>query len=192
VWGALTIQISRGPPVRRRTGGGCDDRRDVVGAPVDEEQAAAARASQDVFWLHSEIQVRVRIQNMIPASHTNGKPGSFVDRRTFSIINERRSLNGLSSTSASTAGLAGGAQQRHDSAHRVTEKPDPRVSRFACARTGAPLQFETSLIPNVIGARSLPAWPAIRIEDDVKPLRHHRGGESRASPGAGPYVRLRR
>jgi len=46
----------------------------------------------------------VRSQNIRPASHTNGVPGSLLPLRTFSTSSLRRSLNGLSSTSAWTPG----------------------------------------------------------------------------------------
>ena len=54
--------------------------------------------------LHAESQQRVRNQNMNPASQTNGVPGSLLALRTFSTSSARKSLNGLSSTSAWTPG----------------------------------------------------------------------------------------
>src|SRR5256886_3110647 len=54
--------------------------------------------------LHAERQQRVRSHNINPVSQTNGVHGSLLALRTFSISSLRRSLNGLSSTSACTQG----------------------------------------------------------------------------------------
>ena len=53
---------------------------------------------------HAESEQRVRIQNIRPASQTNGVPGSLLIARTFSTSSVRRSLNGLSRTNACTPG----------------------------------------------------------------------------------------
>ena len=109
--------------------------------------------------LHAEIQERVRSQNIRPASQTNGVPGSLVVLRTFSTSSLRRSLKGLSSTSAWTPGSPAAPSSETTAPIEYPSSPILALGMRLRAKAMAACSSNTSLMPNVIGARSLPGMP---------------------------------